>query len=90
MGFEHSIVNMLLFPSGLLGGGFSAMDYLVWNEIPTVLRHLVGGLTFVGLTMYAAHAHARTGASAPNRRRRRIASRSCERRPASQDRSNAA
>ena len=28
MGFEHSIVNMFLFPSGLmLGGKFSLMDY---------------------------------------------------------------
>jgi formate transporter len=61
MGFEHSIVNMFLFPAGLLlGGGFSIMDYLVWNEIPTVLGNLVGGLTFVGLTLYSTH-H-RTGA----------------------------
>lgn len=64
MGFEHSIVNMFLFPSGLLlGGDFSVMDYLVWNEIPTVLGNLVGGLTFVGLTLYATHA--RTGAPRP-------------------------
>lgn len=61
MGFEHSIVNMFLFPSGLiLGGDFSVGDYLVWNEIPTVIGNLVGGLTFVGLTLYATHA--RTGA----------------------------
>ncbi len=57
MGFEHSIVNMFLFPSGLmLGGNFSIYDYLVWNEIPTVLGNLVGGLTFVGLTLYSTHA----------------------------------
>ena len=56
MGFEHSIVNMFLFPSGLmLGGNFSIYDYLVWNEIPTVIGNLVGGLTFVGLTLYATH-----------------------------------
>lgn len=56
MGFEHSVVNMFLFPSGLmLGGHFSIRDYLVWNEIPTVLGNLVGGLTFVGLTLYATH-----------------------------------
>ena len=61
MGFEHSIVNMFLFPSGLmLGGQFSIMDYLIWNEIPTVLGNLVGGLAFVGLALYATHA--RTGA----------------------------
>jgi formate/nitrite transporter FocA (FNT family) len=56
MGFEHSIVNMFLFPSGLmLGGNFSIMDYMIWNEIPTVLGNLVGGLTFVGLTLYVTH-----------------------------------
>ncbi|NGN65555.1 formate/nitrite transporter family protein [Streptomyces sp. A7024] len=57
MGFEHSVVNMFLFPSGLmLGGGFSIGDYLLWNEIPTVVGNLVGGLAFVGLTLYATHA----------------------------------
>lgn len=56
MAFEHSVVNMYLFPSGiLLGGEFTIMDYLIWNEIPTVLGNLVGGLTFVGLTLYSTH-----------------------------------
>jgi formate/nitrite transporter len=56
MGFEHSVVNMFLFPIGIiLGGGFSVMDYLVWNEIPTVLGNLVGGLAFTGLTLYSTH-----------------------------------
>jgi formate/nitrite transporter FocA (FNT family) len=56
MGFEHSIVNMFLFPTGLmLGGNFTIMDYLIWNEIPTVLGNLVGGLTFVGATLYSTH-----------------------------------
>lgn len=56
MGFEHSIVNMYLFPSGImLGGDFSIMDYLLWNEIPTVVGNLVGGLAFVGLTLYSTH-----------------------------------
>ena len=56
MTFEHSIVNMFLFPSGLLmGGHYSIMDYLIWNEIPTVVGNLVGGLAFTGLTLYATH-----------------------------------
>ncbi|CAM4069083.1 formate/nitrite transporter family protein [Roseateles saccharophilus] len=56
MGFEHSIVNMFLFPSGLmLGGKFTIADYMIWNEIPTVLGNLVGGITFVGLTLYSTH-----------------------------------
>jgi formate/nitrite transporter len=62
MGFEHSVVNMFLFPSGLMmGGDFSIGDYFIWNEIPTVVGNLVGGITFVGLTLYATHA--RTAAS---------------------------
>jgi formate/nitrite transporter len=65
MGFEHSIVNMFLFPSGLLlGADFTLVDYLVWNEIPTIVGNLVGGLTFVGLVLYTTH-----GRTAPGRRR---------------------
>lgn len=56
MGFEHSIVNMFLFPSGLLlGGDFTIMDYLIWNEIPTVLGNLVGGLVFVAIPLYLTY-----------------------------------
>jgi formate/nitrite transporter FocA (FNT family) len=39
----------------LLGGKFTIMDYLIWNEIPTVVGNLVGGLAFTGLTLYATH-----------------------------------
>jgi formate/nitrite transporter len=56
MTFEHSVVNMFLFPTGLLlGGKFSVMDYLIWNEIPTILGNIVGGIAFTGLTLYATH-----------------------------------
>ncbi len=56
LGFEHSIVNMFLFPSGIiLGGQFTWADYFLYNEIPTVLGNLVGGLAFVGLTLYSTH-----------------------------------
>lgn len=56
MGFEHSVVNMFLFPAGLmLGGDFSLGQYLVWNEIPTLLGNIVGGLLFVGLPMYYSY-----------------------------------
>jgi formate/nitrite transporter FocA (FNT family) len=56
MTFEHSVVNMFLFPSGLImGGNFSIMDYFIWNEIPTVLGNLIGGLAFTGLTLYSTH-----------------------------------
>lgn len=56
MGFEHSIVNMFLFPfSMIMGGGFTVMDYLIWNELPTALGNLVGGFCLVGLPLYYTH-----------------------------------
>jgi formate/nitrite transporter len=64
MTFEHSVVNMFLFPSALiLGGAFSISDYFVWNEIPTVLGNVVGGITFAGLPLYVTHR--RTARSGP-------------------------
>ena len=69
MTFEHSVVNMFLFPTAiLLGGNFSVMDYLIWNEIPTILGNIVGGLAFTGLTLYATHVR-----TAPKRELRRVA-----------------
>ncbi len=59
MGFEHSIVNMFLFPfSMIMGGEFTVVDYLLWNELPVALGNLVGGLLFVGLPIYYTHAKA--------------------------------
>jgi formate/nitrite transporter len=56
MGFEHSIVNMFLFPfSMIMGGGFTVTDYFIWNEIPTALGNLVGGFVLVGLPLYFTH-----------------------------------
>ena len=63
MTFEHSVVNMFLFPSALImGAKFSIKDYFIWNEIPTVVGNLIGGLSFTGLTLYITHA-----GTAPNR-----------------------
>jgi formate/nitrite transporter len=57
MTFEHSVVNMYLFPSALImGGQFSIKDYFIWNEIPTVLGNMIGGLAFTGLALYTTHA----------------------------------
>jgi formate/nitrite transporter len=68
MVFEHSVVNMFLFPVALMmGGEFSLSDYFWWNEIPTVLGNLVGGLTFTGLTLYATHVRTSTSRKAAAR-----------------------
>ncbi len=56
MGFEHSVVNMFLFPVGImLGADFTWADYFLWNEIPVVLGNLVGGLLFTGAAIYLTH-----------------------------------
>ncbi len=56
MTFEHSVVNMFLFPMAMMvGGQFSITDYFIWNEIPTALGNLVGGIAFTGLTLYSTH-----------------------------------
>lgn len=56
LGFEHSVVNMFLFPLGLmLDGRFTLGDYILWNEIPTVLGNIVGGISLTGLTLYSTH-----------------------------------
>jgi formate/nitrite transporter len=56
MGFEHSIVNMFLFPfSMIMGGEFTVIDYFIWNEIPTALGNLAGGFLMVGLPLYLTH-----------------------------------
>lgn len=54
--FEHAVVNMFLFPLGmLLGADFSVATWLNWNLIPTILGNLVGGLLFTCIPLYLTH-----------------------------------
>ncbi|MGF1730002.1 formate/nitrite transporter family protein [Photobacterium kasasachensis] len=55
--FEHAVVNMFLFPLGMmLGADFGVATWLNWNLIPTVLGNLVGGLLFTCVPLYLTHA----------------------------------
>ena len=55
--FEHAVVNMFLFPLGMmLGANFTIMDWLTWNQLPVTLGNLVGGLVFTGMALYVTHA----------------------------------
>jgi formate/nitrite transporter len=55
-GFEHSVVNMFVIPTGiLLGAKISVADWWLWNQIPVTLGNLVGGFTFTGLAIYITH-----------------------------------
>lgn len=52
-GFEHSVVNMFVIPTGmLLGAKVSLSDWWLWNQIPVTLGNFVGGFIFTGLTLY--------------------------------------
>lgn len=55
-GFEHSVVNMFLIPTGmLLGAKVGVYDWWMWNQIPVTLGNLVGGFIFTGLALYITH-----------------------------------
>ena len=59
-GFEHSVVNMFVIPTGMmLGAKVSMGDWWFWNEIPVTLGNLVGGLLFTGLFLYWTYTPAR-------------------------------
>ena len=67
-GFEHSVVNMFVIPTGMmLGAKVSIGDWWLWNQIPVTLGNLVGGFTFTGLALYMTHRDpaARAMATAP-------------------------
>jgi formate/nitrite transporter len=54
--FEHAVVNMYLFPLGMMmGAPITVADWLIWNEIPVLLGNLVGGLLLTGTVLYATH-----------------------------------
>jgi len=54
--FEHAVVNMYLFPLGMMmGAPITVADWLIWNEIPVILGNLVGGLLLTGTVLYATH-----------------------------------
>lgn len=56
LAFEHAVVNMFLFPMGMLmGANITIADWLLWNEIPVILGNLVGGLVLTGGMLYATH-----------------------------------
>ncbi|MGY5538687.1 formate/nitrite transporter family protein [Vibrio brasiliensis] len=57
--FEHTVVNMFLFPLGMiLGADFGIATWLNFNLIPTILGNIVGGLLMTCLPLYLTHAKA--------------------------------
>src|SRR6516165_4835398 len=55
-GFEHSVVNMFVIPTGMLmGAKVSLAQWWLWNQIPVTLGNIVGGFLFTGLALYATY-----------------------------------
>jgi len=53
MGYEHSIVNMFVMPAGMMAGApVSAMDWIVWNQIPVTLGNILGGALLTGAALW--------------------------------------
>ncbi len=54
--FEHTVVNMFLFPLGMiLGADFGVATWLNFNLVPTILGNIVGGLIFTAVPLYLTH-----------------------------------
>lgn len=55
-GYEHSIVNMFLIPTGILfGGQVSLRQWFIWNQIPVTLGNLASGALLTGLALYVTN-----------------------------------
>jgi formate/nitrite transporter len=55
-GFEHSVVNMFIIPTGMMmGAKVTVAQWWLWNQIPVTLGNLVGGFIFTGLAIYLTY-----------------------------------
>jgi formate transporter len=56
LGFEHSVVNMFLIPSGMmLGAPISIAQALLWNLLPVTIGNLLAGALLTGMALYATY-----------------------------------
>ncbi|MDE2470487.1 MAG: formate/nitrite transporter family protein, partial [Bradyrhizobium sp.] len=56
LGFEHTVVNMWLFPTGILAGAHvSLYDWWVWNQIPVTIGNILGAMVLNGTLWYYTH-----------------------------------
>jgi formate/nitrite transporter len=57
LGFEHSVVNMYILPSGMmLGAAISMKQILFWNLLPVTLGNIFAGAIFTGLPLCVTYA----------------------------------
>jgi formate transporter len=52
-GYEHSIVNMFVIPTGVFfGAPISIRQWWFWNQIPVTLGNILSGALLTGLALY--------------------------------------
>jgi formate transporter len=57
LGYEHTVVNMWLIPTGILSGAnVSLYDWWVWNQIPVTTGNILGAMVLNGTLWYFTHA----------------------------------
>src|SRR5690349_13894862 len=57
LGFEHSVVNMYILPSGMmLGAAISVKQILFWNLLPVTLGNIIAGALVTGMALHATFA----------------------------------
>ena len=60
-GYEHSIVNMFLIPTGILfGAPVSLSQWWIWNQIPVTLGNFLSGALLTGLALYVTNSSKKT------------------------------
>jgi formate transporter len=56
LGFEHSVVNMFVIPSGMiLGAPISLSQFLFWNLLPVTIGNIIAGAFFTGAALYVTY-----------------------------------
>ncbi len=56
-GYEHSIVNMFVIPTGMiLGAPISLKQWWLWNQLPVTLGNIASGALCTGAALYVTYA----------------------------------
>jgi formate transporter len=66
LGYEHSIVNMFVVPTGMmLGAPISINQWLLWNQIPVTMGNMFSGFVFTALPFFFTYHPKATALSTP-------------------------
>jgi formate/nitrite transporter len=56
LGFEHAVVNMFVFPVGILSGAdVTISQWWIWNQIPVTVGNILGAVIFNSTLWYRTH-----------------------------------